>query len=126
MSSRLSQVSGNTPRTNAVLQNGIDHGLHVGAQFFISRGSEVLANDALGLARPGVPLRADTLMIWMSACKPVTAVAIAQLWERGLLDPDDRVVRHISEFGQNGKDTITIRHLLTHTAGFRAIAGEWE
>ena len=49
-----------------------------------------------------------------------TAVAMAQLWERGLLELDDRVVRFIPEFGQMGKEPITIRHILTHTGGFRA------
>jgi CubicO group peptidase (beta-lactamase class C family) len=46
--------------------------------------------------------------------------AIGQLWERGLLELDDLVSRHIPEFAQNDKDAITIRHLLTHTGGFRA------
>jgi CubicO group peptidase (beta-lactamase class C family) len=108
------------------LQKGIANGLHVGAQAFIAHGDESAVDVAVGDARPGVPVRSDTLMIWMSACKPVTAVAIGQLWERGLLDPDDPVARHIPEFAQNGKDAVTIRQLLTHTAGFRGIAGDWE
>jgi CubicO group peptidase (beta-lactamase class C family) len=37
-----------------------------------------------------------------------------------LLELDDPVVRFIPEFGQKGKAPITIRHILTHTAGFRA------
>jgi CubicO group peptidase (beta-lactamase class C family) len=71
-------------------------------------------------------MRRDTLMIWMSACKPVAAVAVSQLWERGVLDLDDPVATHIPEFATRDKEQITIRHLLTHTAGFRGIAGEWE
>ena len=71
-------------------------------------------------------MRTDTLMLWLSASKPVAAVAIAQIWERGLLELDDRVAKHIPAFAQSGKDAITILHLLTHTAGFRAIAGDWE
>lgn len=85
-----------------------------------------MADVALGEARPGVPMRADTLMIWMSCTKAVAAVAIGQLWERGLLELDDVVARHIPEFGVRGKEGITVRHLLTHTAGFRALLGEWE
>lgn len=114
------------PKTAATLQRGIDHGLQVGAQLFIARGGEALLDLAVGLARPGVPMRPDTLMIWMSACKPVAAIAVAQLWERGLLGLDDFVAKHIPEFGTKGKEAITVRHLLTHTGGFRGIAGEWE
>src|SRR5581483_10385650 len=77
---------------------------------------------AIGEARPGVPMTSDTLMLWLSATKPVTAVCVAQLWERGGLGLDDRVMQHIPEFGVGGKDAITIRHLLTHTAGIRAAA----
>jgi CubicO group peptidase (beta-lactamase class C family) len=65
-------------------------------------------------------------MLWLSAGKPVSAVAVAQLWERGLLELDDPVARHIPEFAAGGKDAITIRHILTHTAGFRAVLGHWE
>src|SRR5688500_4809953 len=104
-------------RTRSTLQKGIDAGLQVGAQLFLARGREVLADLAIGLARTGVPMQPDTLMIWMSATKPVAGIAIAQLWERGLLDLDDRVARHIPEFGTKGKEAITVRHILTHTAG---------
>jgi CubicO group peptidase (beta-lactamase class C family) len=47
------------------------------------------------------------------------AVAIAQQWERGHLELDDPVVDHVPEFGAHGKHAITLRHLLTHTAGIR-------
>src|SRR4051812_22752184 len=94
------------PKTHAAIRKGIDHGLQVGAQLFIAKGKESFVDVALGDARPGVPMRTDTLMIWMSATKPVAAVAVAQLWERGLLDLDDRVATHIPEFAARGKETI--------------------
>ena len=62
-------------------------------------------------------------MPWLSAGKPIAAVAIAQLWERGLLDLDDKVAKHLPAFAVGGKENITIRHILTHTAGFRAVIG---
>lgn len=113
-------------RTTALLRTGIDDGLHAGAQLHVSVRGQVAADIALGEARPGVPMRPDTLMLWMSSTKPVAAVAIAQLRERGLLDFDDPVVRHIPEFAANGKEAITIRHILTHTAGIRAVPEPWE
>ena len=121
------------PRTIAAIERGMSNGLHIGAQLYVSRGGQVVADVALGEARleegrGGVPMRTDTLMLWLSAGKPITAVAVAQLRERGLLDWNDRVARHIPEFAAGGKDGITIRQLLTHTAGFRAIVGDphWE
>jgi len=63
-------------------------------------------------------MRPDQLMLWMSSVKPVTAIAVAQMWERGLLAFDDPVAQHIPEFATSGKFAITIRHVLTHTGGF--------
>jgi len=59
-------------------------------------------------------------MLWLSSSKPIAAVAIAQLWERGKLDLDDCVAQFMPEFGVHGKQVITLRHVLTHTGGFRS------
>ena len=107
------------PKTLALLEQGRHSILHPGAQLYVSLRGEVIADLALGEARPGGPMQRDTLTLWLSAGKPITAIAIAQLAERGLLAFDDFVSRHLPEFAQNGKNAITIRHLLTHTAGFR-------
>jgi CubicO group peptidase (beta-lactamase class C family) len=64
-------------------------------------------------------------MLWLSSTKPVTAVAVAQLWERGRLELDDPVARHVPEFAANGKERITLRHLLTHTGGIRMPETGW-
>ncbi|WP_373322101.1 serine hydrolase domain-containing protein [Acetobacter oeni] len=47
----------------------------------------------------------------------VTAPAVMQLWEQGLFQLDDPVARYLPEFGQNEKQGVTIRHLLTHFSG---------
>ena len=103
----------------SVVRQGIAEGLHPGAQLYISLHNQVLLDTSIGEARPGVPMTPDSLNLWFSSTKPIAAIAIAQLWERGLLELDDPAVRFIPEFGQNGKESITLRHLLTHTAGFR-------
>ncbi len=94
-------------------------GLHIGAQWYVSLDGRCVADEAVGESRPGVPMTPQTLMFWLSASKPVAAVAIGQLWEREQLDLDDTVARHIPEFAIKGKESITIRHILTHTCGFR-------
>jgi CubicO group peptidase (beta-lactamase class C family) len=104
-------------RVVEVLEKGIADGTHIGAQLYVSRGGETVVDVAVGQARDGVPMTTDTLMIWFSMTKAITSVAVAQQWERGALDVDDPVVRFIPEFGKRGKESITLRHLLTHTAG---------
>jgi CubicO group peptidase (beta-lactamase class C family) len=115
----------NLPRTRQALEEGIREGLHLGAQLYVSRRGEPVADGAVGEDRPGVPLTRDHLMLWLSSSKPVGAVAVAQLWERGRLEIDDPVAQHIPEFAAHGKVGITIRHLLTHTAGIRMLDAGW-
>jgi CubicO group peptidase (beta-lactamase class C family) len=115
--------------TLELLNQGIDAGLHIGAQLIAMVDGQVVAEEEVGLARlaadsPGgadVPMTADTLMLWLSAGKPVTAVAVMMLWERGLVGLDEPVATYWPEFGQGGKEAITVRHLLTHTGGFRGV-----
>lgn len=102
------------------VQQGIAAGLHSGAQLYVSRSGEPIVDTAVGEARPGEPMTPEHLVPWYSAGKPATAIAVAQQWEAGALDFDDSVAAHVPEFAQHGKDAITIRHLLTHTGGFRA------
>jgi len=113
------------PRTREAIEAGIRERLHLGAQLYVSLQGEPVSDAALGENRPGEPLTRDHLMLWLSSTKPVPAVAIAQLWERGLLELDDPVALHIPEFAANGKEGITLRHLLTHTGGIRMLDTGW-
>jgi CubicO group peptidase (beta-lactamase class C family) len=107
------------------INRGIEQGLHVGAQLYVSLRDKVVADLAIGEARIGTPMTTRTIIRWHSVGKPVNAVAIAQLWERGLVALDDPVVKHIPEFAAGGKEAITIRHLLTHTGGFLGELRMW-
>lgn len=110
-------------RTRAALASGIEHGLHPGAQLYVSQRGEILIDEAFGEARPGVPMQRDSIMLWFSAGKPLTAVAIGQLIESGAMVWQTRVAEVIPEFAQNGKGAVTVWHLLTHTAGLRNADG---
>ncbi len=79
-----------------------------------------------GIARADVAMTDTSLMPWFSGTKLVTATAIVQLWDRGLLQLDQTVASVIPEFGARGKHAITVRHVLTHTGGFRQAAGTSE
>ncbi len=113
------------PATEAALRRGIAEGLHPGAQVYVSQRDRGSIGLALGERAPGQAMTADTLNIWLSSTKPVAAVAIAQLWEAGRLELDDPVARHVPMFAARGKDRITIRHVLTHTGGFRMLNVGW-
>jgi serine-type D-Ala-D-Ala carboxypeptidase len=61
---------------------------------------------------------ATTLWDLASLTKVVgTTTAFAQLVERGLVDLDAPVQRYVSDWIGPGKDSVTVRHLLTHTSG---------
>lgn len=98
-----------------LLFDGIDEGLHLGAQLVVRREGEVVAEVAVGESRPGAPMRADTVLPWHSISKVATALAVAQQWERREVGLDDSVAGHIPQFSNDA----TIRRLLTHTGGLR-------
>jgi CubicO group peptidase (beta-lactamase class C family) len=88
-----------------------------GAQCYVSRHGEPLLDVTVGESRPGRALEPDDLMLLYSAGKPLTVVAILQLWERSKLGLDDRIGDFVDGWGA-GKERCTIRHVLTHTGGF--------
>lgn len=114
------------PRTMDEVLRGMEAGWHRGAQIFVSQAGAPVASLVLGDCRPDVLMTGDTLALWLSSSKPVAAVAILQLRERGRLELDDPVARHLPEFAAGGKEAVTIRHLLTHTGGFRWVDIDWE
>lgn len=102
-----------------LIQEGIDTRLHRGAQFSVSRHGETVAQAALGEASPGQPMTDQSIALWMSSGKPITACAMMQLVEQGELDLDDSVAHYLPLFAAHGKSYITVAHLLMHTAGIR-------
>jgi CubicO group peptidase (beta-lactamase class C family) len=63
----------------------------------------------------------DTIYDMASLTKPlVTALLCASLVERGVLGLDDRAARYLPEFDTDDKRDITLRQLLTHSAGLPA------
>jgi CubicO group peptidase (beta-lactamase class C family) len=87
--------------------------------FAVIRNGERLADGAFGDANRehGIPNSADMKFCIASMGKMFTAVAIAQLVEAGKLAFDDTIGRYLSGFPAEIADTVTIEHLLTHTAG---------
>lgn len=107
------------PRTVALLEEGIAAGQHAGAQLSVWREGREVADIAVGEARPGVPMSTQATQFWYSCCKPLAAIALGQLHESGKIDFDDPVALRIPEFARHGKESVTLKHVLTHTGGFR-------
>jgi CubicO group peptidase (beta-lactamase class C family) len=95
-------------------------------QLAVWRDGAPLLTLAEGIARPGVALTDDTLMAWFSGTKLATATALVQLWDRGAIHIDQTVASIVPEFGAHGKAAVTIKHVLTHTAGYRKLDGDGE
>ncbi|HMJ91075.1 MAG TPA: serine hydrolase domain-containing protein [Candidatus Acidoferrum sp.] len=63
----------------------------------------------------------DTIFDAASLTKVIaTTPSIMLLIERGQIDLDAPVNKYIEEFRRDGKESITVRHLMTHTSGLRA------
>lgn len=77
----------------------------------------------------GTPWERDTMSMSFSTTKGVVATIVHRLVDQGLLDYDVPVSIYWPEFTGGGKDTITLRHLLTHQAALhdvRALAESTE
>ncbi len=91
----MNQLADLLPRTAEAIAADFAAGQHKGFQIYVSRRGETIAHIATGEASPGVPMTSETLVCWLSSGKPITAMAIALLWQRGLLSLDDRVMQHV-------------------------------
>jgi CubicO group peptidase (beta-lactamase class C family) len=67
------------------------------------------------------PWEEDTLVLVFSATKGMAALTLAVAHARGWLDYDERVAAYWPEFGQSGKEHVTVRQLLGHQAGLCVI-----
>jgi CubicO group peptidase (beta-lactamase class C family) len=100
---------------DAFVQAHADHRQFMGAVLVVRDGKTVLSR-AYGMAdlEQQIPHTLDTRFRIGSVTKQFTAAAILQLQDRGLLDVHASVKTYLPDYPN---DTITLHHLLTHTAG---------
>ncbi len=91
-----------------------------GAVVSVFKDGKTIFSRAYGMANLsyGIPFEVDTSTNIGSTSKQFTAFAVMLLAEWGKLSLDDDVREHIPELPDLG-DTVTVRHLLTHTSGYR-------
>lgn len=88
----------------------------------VARRGVVVLHEAFGPLGPepdSPPVSRDSRFSLASIAKPITATAILGLVEDGLLGLNRPVAEYIPEFVGEGKDAVTVFHLLTHTSGLR-------
>ena len=96
-----------------------------GLSVIVVKDGEIVYDNAFGYADAPRKIKAtpDTVYHWWSMTKIPTAIAIMQLQEQGKLSLDDEVTKHLPWFEvaypSSTSPTITIRHLLQHTAGLK-------
>ena len=107
-------------------QQYVDADKVVGASVVYLRAGKVQAQLHTGFADRNTQKRVDanTVFHWGSITKALTAIAIMQLRDHGRLSLDDQVTRYLPELRRVHDaygmiDSITVRMLLAHTAGFQ-------
>ena len=115
---------------NQTLQSWVDSFKYAGIINLTSFHGTIDHFEAFGFRdlESRAPLKTDTLVRIYSMTKPIVSVAIMQLVEQGKLSLDDPITDHFPEFKklqvyEAGRTVvperpITLKHLLTHTAGF--------
>jgi CubicO group peptidase (beta-lactamase class C family) len=124
--SAQARVTGRWPAFTAALDAYARADGVVGAAVVLVRHGRVTAHHEFGVGdrergRPPVP---EAVYHWASITKTLTAVAVMQLRDRGRLSLDDPITRYVPELRQvhdpyGSMDGITLRMLLSHTAGFQ-------
>ena len=110
-----------------VLQHAVDQQAIAGCSFLIAHQGEVVFREAFGFAdiESERAFTTNELIPIASVSKPVLASVVMALVDQGKLTLDDPVEKYLPEFKdmkvKEGKPLarrMTIRHLLSHTAGF--------
>ena len=131
---RPQEIGLNPDRVQALFDRAereIKEGLLPACQLAIARDGKIGAMHTFGKAVQGGEEKAatnETFFDIMSCTKAITSAATWILMQEGKLRAQDRVVQYIPEFGTNGKETVTIEHLLTHTSAIPTAPGaqkEW-
>lgn len=104
----------------------------VGAGMYLVGRKGVVDSAFTGLADrdENRPVNGGTIWHWASITKTFTAIGIMQLRDRKLLSLDDPIVKYIPELRavhnpHGSPEAVTIRHLLSHSSGFRSPTWPW-
>ncbi len=113
-------------------RSGVERNGIIGASLAIAHNGETIFEEQVGQQNLDLhlPVTQQTIFHWASITKTMTAIAILQLRDKGSLGLDDPILRHCPEVAMVRDPygpilRITLRHLLSHSAGFRAVTWPW-
>ncbi len=118
------EVGLDTLKVEALFQRAereVREGLLPSAQMAIARNGKIAAMRTVGTAVQGgveKPATNETFYVIFSCTKAIISSAVWILMGEGKLDVQERVADIIPEFGDNGKDGITVDQIMLHVAGF--------
>lgn len=102
------------------LRSWLDHGIATAIASVVVRHGKVAGSfygGTLTPNSPASPVTSESLFHLASIGKPMTALAVMRLVEAGQISLEDPVMAILPDFAGNAHDSITVRHLLTHTSG---------
>lgn len=104
-----------------ILDDEVSSGREYGLQFALYKDGCCIVDAYSGTTEQngGESVTSSTLFPVFSTTKGITSTIIHRLADRGLIRYDEPVCTYWNEFAQNNKSDITIRHILTHTAGMQ-------
>ena len=107
-------------------KHNFEHEEELGAACSVVIDGETVVDLWGGWARADRSLdwEAHTTVCMMSVAKGVTGICFNMLIDRGLVDPDERIATYWPEFAQNGKEDITVRMVLDHTAAIPVLTDD--
>lgn len=110
-------------RLDATVDGALGEHRIVGAVVLVAHRGEVVYRRAAGLAdrEARLPMQEDSIFLLASVTKPMVTAAVMRLIEQGRVGLEDPVTRWLPDFRPRlpggVAPPITVRHLLTHTAG---------
>lgn len=119
----MAQVNGHCdPRfeeLRTLLEENIASGAEVGASICVNIDGNNVVDIWGGFTdrESQQPWQEDTIINVWSTTKTITSLAALMAVDRGLLDVHNKVAKYWPEFGQNGKEEVEVRHLLSHSSG---------
>ncbi|MCR6735969.1 MAG: beta-lactamase family protein [Afipia sp.] len=101
------------------IEKDIENGISDGSVVLVARGGRIVLHEAIGYSdkRNGRKAQIDDVLPIMSLTKQLTAATLFRFVDRGQVALTTRIAEIIPEFGQKGKERVTIREALSHQAG---------
>jgi len=114
-----SLLAQNSAKTQVQLEQFISKNEAMGASAGYAVKGDVVWQSAAGYADEDTKtfFEVQTKVRMASIAKPMTALAIMQLWERNEIDLDAPIQTYVPDYPKHPKTQISIRHLLSHTSG---------